>query len=233
MSRKSQVAFLLSAQKFFDWTEDRAYFWTFTFKKTMPDWWYPRSWNAFMAAMQTQYGGFLQGLRVVEVHPGGHGLHYHALFNQRISWHVIERVGARYGLGKPWVEKVESPYKGEGEQHDRGAALYLAKYLAKRSPLHPGMRRWATVGGFKQVRVNDIECDSVFHRNYKMIAGGRKLPIQDVSYIYSVSMLWGDLVNWPQEYVENYKKRLTNSGNHDLIIGNERKDASDIRSYTV
>lgn len=191
MKSKSEVAFLLSCEKLFA-TNEKIYLWTFTFKKVLPDWYYPRAWSAFIHDLQQNYyGGFLQGLRVLEIHPGGHGLHYHALLNKRIPVDLVRKVKKKYGFGRDHVI-IANVRSGQ----------YLAKYLTKRNgELYPGMRRWGTVGSFKQVRKNDIEIDSMFHRNIKIIGQGKQIPYKQTRVVFSLSRLHGEYRDWPYEAI--------------------------------
>jgi len=220
---KSQCAFVMSVRKLFE-ESSQVYFWTFTFVQVMPDWYYPRSWNVLMKDVQNLYGGMLQGLRVLEVHPGGHGLHYHALVNRRICVHLINRMAKKVGMGITHVQRA-----------DVGAGEYLAKYLIKENPLWPGMRRWGTIGGFRQVKKNNIRIDSVFHRNLaECNPEGRQFPFQHINWIYQQSMLHGDWRDWP---VNVRKNTLDKLGETSIVseamdtLSNERK--SKVREYVM
>jgi len=233
--KKSCVAFLMSCQKLFG-GRDRIYYWTFTWRKCQPDWYYPKDWNVLMRTLQTHYGGFLQGLRVLEVHPGkeglSHGLHYHALVNQRMSVHVVGKLCERLGMGWPTVETKAVNFN---------TSFYLAKYLSKKTDLWPGMHRWGTIGGFRQCKVNNLEIDSAFHRNFRFFSMGMKLPITDVSMIYWQSQLWGDYSEWPEDQKEEIRRRvrneekrlLTSRGIPDNLMGNERKESTGSKSVTL
>jgi hypothetical protein len=175
-----------------------------------------------MRAIQDQYGGFLQGLRVCEVHENGHGLHYHALINQRISVYIVKRLWAKYGGGRVGVE-VATPESAE----------YLAKYLTKQNPLWPGMRRWGTIGGFRQVKKNNIVIESAFHRNVFLVGRGRHLPIQEIGYIHGLSKLWGDMREWPEDVLKSFQNRVDNNGKPDKIVGNEWKTVSGSNVVTL
>jgi len=186
MYSKSQAAFILSAKKMFE-VYPRVYFWTFTFRKTMADWYYPQCWNAFSVKLQTFFAFDLYGVRVLEVHPGGHGLHYHALFNKRIAVQIVRRFGASVGIGNIHVRRAE-----------RDDAYYLAKYLTKKDEIYSGMRRWASVGGFKSVKKSQIIVDSAFSRNMKLLTGGQKVSIMFTSQILRFSQVFGDYEDWPE-----------------------------------
>jgi len=148
---KSQAAFILSCYRLFDISK-RVYFWTFTFKHVWPDWWYPPAWNGFAKEVRNLYGQFCCGMRVIEIHPGGHGLHYHLLVNKRMSIHFIKRIGAKWGMGRISVNRIPA---------DRGCVIYLSKYLGKdfAGKLH-GVKRWGTFGGFHHVKYKNIIIES-------------------------------------------------------------------------
>ena len=167
---KSEAAFRLSAEKFFAQTR-RVYFWTFTARRVFADWHYAQVWARFVRELEDVYGGTVQGVKIVELHKS-HGIHWHALLNRRIDVDGVRRIGARYGIGRVHVKLA-----------NRGSINYLAKYVSKEfkrgQKLHAHCARWGTVGGFRGVRVQDIEIDSVFHRAVRFCQrelGQRKLP---------------------------------------------------------
>jgi hypothetical protein len=219
MYSKSQAAFIMSARKFFS-TRRVVYFWTFTFKRVMPDWWYPVAWKRFCTDLHNHYHGFCQGLRVIEIHPGGHGLHYHAILDARLSVHIVRRFGNRVGMGRVQVEVATV-----------GAAEYLAKYLAKRNFLTKGMRKWGTIGGFKAVKARDVVIDSCYHRNQRLLGQGRQMTYEVSTWIFQQSILWGDWADWPNAVREQCdvllvscreggeaKIKLDNKGKPDRIV---------------
>lgn len=164
---KSQVAFLMSAQMLFEAYPHHMYFWTLTFKRVYPDWFYPNIFHLFWVEIREKViGPYHLGLRVIEPHPGGHGLHYHLLINKRIPKGLLDRIAERHGMGITWVEKC-----------DFGAAVYLSKYLSKdKTPLF-GVRRWHTLGCFRGVRTNDIEIHNPYMRARREVCGKAKVKI--------------------------------------------------------
>lgn len=147
---KSEAAFRMSAHKFYQQTW-KVYFWTFTCKEVHPDWCYSEIWRRFNLDLQNLYGGLLAGLKVIEFHDN-HGIHWHALLNQRMYAPIVRRIGKRYGIGRVHVRKKPA---------DEGAIGYLADYLTedfkRTNPLYCRASRWGTVGRFKGTRVRDIE----------------------------------------------------------------------------
>jgi len=183
---KSKAAFLLSCEKLFD-TYGQCYFWTFTFKECMPDWWYPRHWDIFIKTLTNLYGGWIQGVRVIEVHPGGHGLHYHCIIATRVSVHLVRRVGRRVGIGHVHVQKC-----------DRKTAHYLAKYLDKGEKIHKRMKKWACMGGFCGVKWKDIEIESTYQRNMLQIFKGKRVTFRLASAVAARTKVFGPVKEWPE-----------------------------------
>jgi len=212
---KTQAAFCLSAQHLHE-TFPELYFWTFTFRSTWPDWYYPNAWNAFAKKLANMHGGLLCGLRVLEVHPGGHGLHYHALLNLRVSVHAVRKMGKPLGFGRVQVERV----------FEREQVFYLAKYLTKDNELWPGMRRWGTVGGFRHCPVSRVECESHFHSNLRQMARGHKVTTDFATYVYRMTQLHGLWNDWPGVDREKTLTRLTKS-----VVFKRREVTGGVRLY--
>jgi len=189
MMTRTQAAFCLSVNRLFAKYE-KIYFWTFTFKRVMSDWSYPIAWNALMLRLRDLHGGFLQGLRVIEVHPAehSHGLHYHCLLNQRVGIHLMRREAAKFGFGRIHVAK---------HAVDPATAYYLAKYLGKESELTHGMRRWGTIGGFKACSCRQVQIDSAFHRNMRKLCHGKQTTFQFACRLRHLSELHGEWEEWP------------------------------------
>jgi len=143
---KSSAAYLMTVDKLADQFKN-LYFWTFTFVHVVPDWDASTAWSYFIRDMQDHYNSTIFGIKVTELH-ADHGLHFHCVFNRRVSVHILRRIGARYGFGRMQVAKVR----------DRKQLYYLAKYLGKtKDRWFAGAQKWHTVGGFKGVKVSDIE----------------------------------------------------------------------------
>jgi len=188
---KTHAAFAMNVDRMFA-TFPKVYFWTFTFKECWPDWYYPNAWHSFVRELADAHGGILCGLRVLEVHEGGHGLHYHALLNLRVSVHVVRKIGVKLGIGRVHVAQCKTAKDG----------MYLAKYLSKKNPLYPGMRRWARVGGFAGVTVNGLEGDSPFQRNIRKLTNGRQVTTDFVAAVYHRSRVFGEMEDWPKQTLD-------------------------------
>ncbi|MBI3417228.1 MAG: hypothetical protein HY043_18210 [Verrucomicrobia bacterium] len=175
---KSEAAFRLSAGKFFAETR-RIYFWTFTVKRVLADWHYAQLWARFVRELEDVYGGTVQGVKVVELHKS-HGIHWHALLNRRIDVREVRRIGAQFGIGRVHVKLA-----------NHGSISYLAKYVSKQfkrsQKLHAHCARWGTVGGFRGVRVQDIEVDSVFHRAVRFCQ--RELGLKQLPFLFVCALL--------------------------------------------
>jgi len=202
---KSHMAFIFSVNKMFQNWPKSVYLWTFTFTCVMPDHRYMMRWAEFTDWLGNKEQ-YLRGLRVVEVHPGkvhsrniwglSHGLHFHALFNTRVSIHEIKRVSKRFDIGIVDVKTCK----------DVGHGLYIGKYLTKDDMLPKGMRRWGTIGsrtgGWHHTHVRDVEIESQFHRTFRQVqaaVGQQQLSCDVVHSVYVNSRLYGDLSNWPRD----------------------------------
>jgi len=194
---KAHAAFLFSVDTMYEKWPKSIYMWTFTFKKYQPDWRAMARWADLHNKLKYEFP-LLRGIRVVEVHPGrnfhglSHGLHFHCLFNQRVSVHWIRRVASKYGFGNIDARRVTQE-----------EAVYIGKYLTDRDQpkLGKGARRWGAIGGFTQMtKVRDIQIDSEFHRNMVKVQNAIKvcqLGPDVVHSIYVNTRLHGEYENWP------------------------------------
>lgn len=87
------------------------------------------------------------GVKVVEVHPGGHGVHFHWVVKPRIPIKVLLSIGRECGFGRISVHEKPATEK---------LAKYLVKYLCKGEKLS-GLKRWSCIGDFKGVKAADVE----------------------------------------------------------------------------
>lgn len=130
--------------------------WTVTMAAVHDDWVAGQRFSRFLNHLQKAFKEWKWGgVRVTEIHPGGHGLHWHLLVDIRLPVDIVRRVGACYGIGRVQVARVKQA-KGVN---------YLAKYLSKRGPRAFGPRggpgrRWASFGAVKKTRVKDVEWES-------------------------------------------------------------------------
>lgn len=172
LPRKSTCAFLMNAERL--WQKGfRVYFWTFTFNVCHSDWESAELWRDFLHHLRISLGGDWSGVRVSEIHPGGHGTHFHALINRRLNVNVVRRIAKCHGFGRIFVEVADQNLTPSGES---AAALYLSKYLSKSRSGPVGKtgrstRRWAAFGPMPKTRVKDLVNESpmwLFRRAEKL-----------------------------------------------------------------
>jgi len=205
---KSHMAFTFAVERMFEYWPKSVYMWTFTFKKAISDERAMQYWAGFMKHLHEHHCD-CKGIRVVEVHPGNnfwslsHGLHFHALFNKRVSVHWIRRYAARWDFGKVHVRRVT-----------QSEALYIGKYLTKDQPtLKKGMRRWGSVNWPECNRKNDCGLDSQFHRNIEIVQRAAKLNQMTADVVHTIfvnTKYHGEYKNWPVEtfYYGQFAKKF-------------------------
>jgi len=177
---KSIDAFRFAADYLFE--RSSVFLWTFTFKKAMPDWAVGSATHLLIRDLQRLHAGNVGGLRVYEVHPGGHGLHVHVLLNRRVNVHEVRRLAKRHGLGRIHV----TPCKG------RSAADYLTKYLTKdAAKLHKGVRRWAAFGTARRVPVRTVTYQTSEVDSVRLSLGGRKVSFSQYCVLRRAASLTG------------------------------------------
>ncbi|PAW77995.1 MAG: hypothetical protein B9S32_08845 [Verrucomicrobia bacterium Tous-C9LFEB] len=165
---KSKAAFLMTVDKLVD-TFPNLYFWTFTFIKVVPDWQACELWSWFIRDVQRKYNGTVFGVKVTELH-ANHGLHFHCIVNRRLNVNVLRSIGVRHGFGRMQVAVVK----------DRQQLYYLSKYLGKsKGRWFAGAQRWHTIGGFKGVKVRDIEKVDTISEWMARIFKGHKISFAD------------------------------------------------------
>ena len=138
-------------------------FWTFTLPYEYHPYKAGQMWGDLCRELKRSLG--FSGVRVFELHPGGHGLHVHAVTTDLIRVEKVRKICKRHGWGRVHVKKIN------GEK----AKNYLAKYLTKQRQSWAGaklsgVRWWGVFGKVeKRVRVVDIECVSVQSEMWKNI----------------------------------------------------------------
>jgi len=153
----SEAAFRLSLKELADGKES-LYMWCVTFKDVIDVGEASKRWNKFLERVSRVLPD-LKGLRVKELHPGGHGVHYHFVTDQYFRVEEMRACAEATGFGRIHVKRV----KAEN-------AVYLAKYLSKARPkCFAGHRLWAGFGKWKWARVSDIVVDSAFHACYRAL----------------------------------------------------------------
>jgi len=200
---KSKLAFQMSVENLFR-DNSKVYMWTLTFTKAKGDDHALYCWNQVSKKIQDHFPA-CRGLRVTERHPGevlfgdlelSHGLHFHLLVNLRLPIHWLDRVGRKWGFGFKFARHVSLE-----------DALYCGKYLSKTDgkELKKGGRKWGSIGGYKAVRVNDIEINSPFHRNFRLIQKRCRITQVTPDVLHSIYLnteLHGPLENWPNQLIQ-------------------------------
>ncbi|SDU18212.1 hypothetical protein SAMN05444156_2455 [Verrucomicrobium sp. GAS474] len=211
---KSLVAFQLTCDKLFARYEV-LYFWTFTFKEAMPDWYYSRTWNRFWVDFTGHFPDLIRGVKVAEHHKT-HGLHYHAILNQRLPVGLVRRIGSKYGIGRVHVMKC-----------DKGAVGYLEKYLGKQhwKDFHAGCRRWSPVGTWDHTKVSDIVVESDFTRQLAFETRGKKIDYRTYRGYRQNYMAFGDIQGPSRAYLAEVRKSYTPVRSFSDFDKNERSAA--------
>jgi len=149
------------------------YMWTLTFAKTYPDSWCGNMHSKLVtklllddkAGKLGKYG--FGGVRVSELHPNGHGLHFHWIIRGRLPLAQVKKRAREAGFGHIFIARDKN---NRFRSVDVGAAGYVAKYLTKGDRLH-GVRAWACIGNYTGVKTIDIVFESkkneVFRQAYR------------------------------------------------------------------
>lgn len=209
---KTRIAYLLTAQglaKHCQETGQDLYFWTFTTKERLPDWRLSPIWRRFVRDVCNLFRNDefpLTGVRVLERHKSGY-LHYHAIVNRRIPVDMVRSIGARYGIGRVHVAKLNSP---------KGGLIYAAKYMSKQNRIKGRgcrLKIWGTIGdAFWAVPTSSIKTE---HRGTRFLARvrqtvfgggvvGFKLACQLLNWKWAGFRIFEDFVIWYAR--ENYSK---------------------------
>jgi hypothetical protein len=158
---KSKQAFLFSATDLPVSKNGHLYLWTFTFADVIDVSEGRKRWSAFLRKLRKRkrYLKF-HGLRVFELHPGGHGLHIHVLTPCFLQVNVVRGVWRSCGGGRVHVLPIPPNRAG-----------YLGKYLRKqgRPECFKGARMWAAFGGCDHTKVKDIRVESNWTRAYALL----------------------------------------------------------------
>jgi hypothetical protein len=136
--------------------------WTFTFAEdNLPVPIAKKIWSDFYRRLRNEKERakikHLTGLRVFQMHPGGHGLHIHLATGCYLYINLMRALWKKSGGGRIHVLPIAKDRVG-----------YLAKYLGKHGrPLClKGARLWAKFGTFNASRVKDIVIESDWTRTY-------------------------------------------------------------------
>ena len=120
--------------------------WTFTYARATVDRGKVKAdWARFARELKALAPG-LAWVRVLELHPGGHGLHVHA----GLSGYVPKKkLAALWGHGFVDARKIRT--KRGGGEDARQAARYLAKYATKDAEAAPGEHSYEVAQGHQPV----------------------------------------------------------------------------------
>jgi len=146
------------------------YLWTLTFPKTYPDGWCGNMHRNLVRHLTNDakrrprfFPHGFAAVRVVEEHPGGHGLHYHWVVRGRMPLKIVRSRAQSVGFGHIFIARDKD---GRFRRCDTGVAGYVAKYLVKQGKLH-GVRAWSCIGSYTGVKTADVEFDSDKNRVFK------------------------------------------------------------------
>jgi len=151
---KSKAAFIFASQTL---GKPRLYLWTFTFKELLPVRETRKRWYHLLTLLLREWPS-VQGLRVFELHPAGHGLHVHLITNQFIDVNRARELAIQAGWGRIHVRPMPGAHAG-----------YLAKYLSKERPecLYR-WRIWAGFGkGWEWTKLKDVIRETLFSKVYR------------------------------------------------------------------
>jgi len=145
------------------------YLWTLTFAKTYPDSWCGNMHGRLVTALHHDTRNprnnlpLFAGVRVSELHPSGHGLHFHWVIKGRLPLDLVRKRAKQSGFGHVFIARDK---RNRFRKIDVGAAGYLAKYLTKGDKLK-GVRSWACIGNYNGTKTRDIEFDSDSNRVFR------------------------------------------------------------------
>jgi len=132
-------------------------FWTFTFPVVLHPVDAARLWQDLSRELRRSVG--FCGVRVFELHPGGHGLHVHVATSEWFDVNAVRQISKRFGFGRLQVEEWK-----DGGRLTPGE--YMAKYVSKQMQLWQGVklrgvRWWSTFGRLPdKVRCCDVSVES-------------------------------------------------------------------------
>jgi len=167
------------------------YMWTLTFAKVYPDSWCGNMHRNLVRALgDDAKAGYLgkngfAGVRVTEVHPNGHGIHFHWIIRGRIPLGRVRMRAKQCGFGHVFIARDE---RNRFRMVDAGAAGYVAKYLSKGDKL-AGVRSWACIGDYNGTKTVDIEFDSAQNRIFRAAYRTAKLVGSPPSLCYQAAVL--------------------------------------------
>jgi len=159
----SGVACYFSILKLIAENSGKCWFWTLTFKEKLPNHYASNMHRLLLNDIKNEiqagrWPSSFGGVKVVEDHPGGHGIHFHWVIKPRIPIRDLLRIAKRWGFGRINVHSRPCSPK---------VASYLATYLGKGDSL-PGLRKWGCIGDFIGSKTHDIEFGSKSVRAFRI-----------------------------------------------------------------
>jgi hypothetical protein len=145
--------------------------WTFTYREAEHDRSaVKRDWALFARSLKERWPE-LAWVRVLEVHPGGHGLHVHAGLSRFVPKPELARL-----WGRGFVDARKLRTKRGGGEDARQAARYLAKYATKEAAAAPGEHAYEVAQGHQPVAVRVRAWES--HQLWRELVGamGGEVP---------------------------------------------------------
>lgn len=144
---------------------------------------YSRLWFALWKAIAKAFPK-ARGVRVFELHPGGHGIHVHAIFTEYLRVERVRSLAYAAGWGRVHVFRPRKSW-----------SRYLAKHLRKTQlgRFARGTRKWAALR-FAPNRVRDIRVESDLSWNMKRARaanGGRAIFGAMLDAVVAYTILWG------------------------------------------
>lgn len=131
-------------------------------------------WAAFARELKARWPE-LAWVRVLELHPSGHGLHVHAGLSRAFPDERRTRALARlWGHGFVDVRKIRS--RRGGHEDARAAARYLAKYATKDRDTSPGEHGYEVAQGHQPTTVRIRVWDAAAGRLAAIEAMGGEVP---------------------------------------------------------
>lgn len=142
------------------------YFWTFTLPVKLHPVDAAASWRDLLRELVRRCDFY--GVRVFELHPGGHGLHVHVMTNRFFHVSSVRACCRKFGWGRIHVEEFDT-------SDIESACGYMTKYLTKQVKMWhgeklTGLRWWSVFGKVSdKVRVKDVTIDSIRRRIWDMV----------------------------------------------------------------
>lgn len=141
-------------------------FWTFTLPVQVHPKIASKMWCDLSRDLVRNLG--FSGVRVFELHPGGHGLHVHLVTSGFFRVSAVRHYCRLHGFGRVEVKRCKAGDVGK-------VAGYMSKYLAKqlrdfKDFSLKGMRWYATFGNLPdKVRISDVKTTSFFGEIFRAL----------------------------------------------------------------